>query len=138
MAVPNAVNPKFIGQVQAESFEATHGDGVCTTVLPCNGATAVYFFDSANATGCSLRGTITGAWLCTIGSTGRTVTLKGAQGATICTFTEGSSIGTVVGPNAALANTAIDLTTSISIVSTSWPVYTSTSLVFVTYKTDEA
>lgn len=136
MAQPNALNPKFEGQVTATSFEGLHGNGVSITAKPCNGATAVYLFGAA-ATGAGFRGTITGAFCATMGGTSQTVTLKGKSGATVCTFTTASAVAGVVGPNAVLANTAIDLDGSISIVSGSTGGVTDTSIVYVTYKCDE-
>lgn len=136
MATPNGLNPKFEGQVKAACFEAVHGNGISATSKSCSGATAVYFFGSATA-GANFRGTVTGAFLTTLGATSQTVTLKGTGGLTICTFTSASAAGGVVGPNAVLANTAIDLSGSVSIVSTSDAGKTDTSIVYITYKTNE-
>jgi hypothetical protein len=136
MAQPNALNPKFDGMVQGVSFEATHGNGVSTTAQSCNGSTAAYLFGAAS-TGAGFRGTVTGAWVTTLGATAQTITLKGTGGLTICTFTSSDSVGGVVGPNAVLANTAIDLSGSVSIVSGNTGYATDTSIVYITYKCDE-
>lgn len=132
MAVPSGTNPYFPGQVVSDSFEGKHGNGVSTTAKSCNGTTVAYLFGAAS-TGAGFRGTITGALMTTLGATSQTVTLKGTGGLTICTFTSASSVGGVVGPNAALVNTAIDLTGSVSISSGS---ASDTSIVYITYKTD--
>ncbi len=136
MAVPNACNPHFSGRVVSNAYEAEHGNGISVTVKSCNGSTNVYVFGGAT-TGANFRGTITGAWATTLGSTVQTVTLKN-DGNTVCTFTTSTAVGGMVGPNAALAYTAINLAASVAIVSgNSLPGKTDTSIVFVTYKTDE-
>jgi len=129
--MPNNTNPVVHGQIIAEEYEAKHAKGVSTTAVSCVGTTVTNVFGTTNG----FRGTITGAWLCTLGATSQTVTLKGSNGATICTFTSASSAGGVVGPNAVLANTAIDLNGTITVASGST---SDTSIVYVTYKTDVA
>lgn len=130
MASPNGQNPKFGGQVTASSYEATHGKGISSTVVTLSGTTPSNLFGTVNG----FRGTITGLLFVALTGTSSTVTVKsGLTGATVGTITAGSSNGVVTG-TASLANTAIDLTGTMTATSNS-ALEAGSLIVF--YKTDE-
>jgi len=131
MAVPSSLNPSFKGQVKSNSYEAEHGNGISTTTIALSGTTTKYFFGSASIPN-NFRGTITGVWISQLVATSQTVTVK-SDGNTVCTFTGATTAGLLHGPNAALANTAININGSITAVSNST---VDVSLVTITYKTD--
>lgn len=132
----SGTNPYFNGRVVADAFEAKHGNGVCVTAVTLNGSTVKYFFGAASE-GAEFRGTITGLYMLALGATGQTITVKGTGGVTVATITSSSSKGGLSGPSSALANTAIDLTGSVSVSSANAGNATDTSIVFLTYKNDD-
>jgi len=130
MANPSSSTP-FFHHAKAKSYEAEHENGVSTTTVTLAGTTVQYFFGSDTN---GFRGTITGLWLTQIVGTSQTVTVEGTGGVvTICTISGSATAGSVLAPDAALANTAIDLNGTVSVVSDN---AVDTSLVTITYKTD--
>lgn len=129
MAQPNAINPFFTGRVKAGAYDATHGGGISTTAITLSGTSIGYFFGSS---GNGFTGTVTGVFMSALTGTGSTVTIKGTNGATIATITSGTSNGVVKGNNAALTNTAIDLTGTVSATSND---ALEAGTVFLTYQT---
>jgi len=130
MATPNGLNPTFGGRVGAQGFATLHNKGIGCVVVDTNSTTAVDVFGTTNG----FTGTITGVFVNALGGTGNTITLKGSNGATIATVVESSTAGLLVGPTSALANTAIDLTGTCTVVSNANNAANPNGQVFVFYK----
>jgi hypothetical protein len=131
MASPNGLNPKFIGQVKANAFEASHGKGVSVTPITLSGTTAVDLFGTTNG----FSGVITGLLFVALTGTASTVVVKaGSAGSTVGTITAGSTNGSVTGTGS-LANTTISLTGTMQASSNS---ALEAGTLFVFYKTNEA
>jgi hypothetical protein len=131
MASPNGLNPKFIGQAKAGSFEATHGKGISSTCITLSGTTASNLFGTTNG----FRGVITGLLFSALTGTASTITVKsGLTGATVASITAGNANGNVSGPSSGLANTTISLTGTMTATSNS-ALEAGTLTIF--YKTNE-
>ena len=127
MATPNGLNPDFGGSVSATGFDASHAGGVSITAVAITGSactTSVNVFGSAN----KFTGVITGVFLSAINTTAANITIATTAG-TVATIAKGTSAGVLVG-SAALANTAIALDGTVTVVSSS---ASGTAYVFITY-----
>lgn len=133
MAVPNGLNPDFLGPVTARGgFKTGNGKGIMITAVSTASSAPVSFFGASATDAVGQYFTITGIFVVAKDASTATITIAGTQG-TVATIAKGATAGALVGATS-LSNTALVPTDTFTIVSNGPNVGQGDAFVYITFK----